>query len=277
MAYEIPAKYIDSYGYVTQVNGDGGDTFHRLGFIQIANHFLLKHKQITTEQFIVRTNEYLAQSQALECKGRPGVFKRHPNTSRWYGQCDRMSRDQITPNIVAWGLMGPKGRGRELLNRTLWSNMKRLMLFTTNTKGNSDNYPKDSWKLPDFTGPHVWAMYIRAYRAWALYPLLMVLDIENLASNIIKHFSYFKNPNNSDDLNNIAYLLQARESMPTPISWLSRMIYNFRPKTNPTRAGYLSEYGPQTALDHYFAPEHEGPPINELYRPFLEKEFRLWK
>jgi hypothetical protein len=105
---------------------------------------------------------------------------RHPDTTRWYGQPDRFSRDQLIPAIcmgtVRYSAIFP----------IFQAHKKRFFLTAWNTKKNGEmNAPK---KWPDFTGPEVWALWIRYKKPrWARF-VLWALDLELLFSSIVWKF-----------------------------------------------------------------------------------------
>lgn len=268
MAFDIPTLYLDKSNQVIQSDGGGGDSLQRAGFIMIGEYFLLKHKVITQDDFNTRKEVYLKRLDLLQDSLDQGKFARNStNPSDWTAQFNRMSRDQVTSNIIALGLINEQTR----LSKIVWSNAKRAMLFTTNTRGNTTDAPL---QLPDLTLFGVWAMYIRAKQVKWLKPLLYLFDLSLLANAEIKTRIYAKDAENADDLGFIEAILQAKEQYPTFISNWAIKIYNQRGLANKTlENGYMSSYGPQTALDYYFDPAFGGcPVIADIYRQFLQKE-----
>lgn len=265
--YDIPVSYLDKNNQIVQLDGDGGDSFQRAGFVMIGYYLLHKQGLIDENIYINKVVGYDKRISKLENKKYPGVFARNnTDDTKWYAHYDRMSRDQITSNIVALGLIFDSDS--YYLKRIILSNLTRAMLFTTNIRGNGAiDMPL---KLPDFTGPSIWGMYIRATHTTLLKPFLYLTDLALLADSMIITYHKAKDPTNSDDLSFLSSLIQSQETMPTFLSKLAVKIYNKRPKTN---AQSKSLYGPQTALDDYFAVEYGGcPVIADIFRPTLEKE-----
>lgn len=155
-----------------------------------------------------------------------GAWTRHPDTEMtdngfgafyknpWNG-C--ISRDQLT-GILA-GLLRTKdyvGVFRLILHHMCW-----LFLFSYNTIRNGKDFEKAKWKWPDFTGPDIWAMEIRALGpyGYVLYPLLWVFDIHIFLSTI-----YNLVVTKTDPINFALKLIVSKEHVPTPLSYLAFLI-----------------------------------------------------
>lgn len=111
---------------------------------------------------------------------------RHPNAELWYGRPHTCSRDQLRPTLYYLGAqmrLGPPAAILELYLK-LWDAHKRLWCcLTWNTKRNfqyptleehtAKSTPDVPWnfssKLPDLTGPEVWATWIRVHTMAAAY------------------------------------------------------------------------------------------------------------
>lgn len=209
----------DKFNMITK-QGDGGDTAANMG----TYHFcLLNPCQLDRVS-------YLYAIQKLEYA--PGKWRRHPDTTKWYAQpgMERMSRDQLTPLICA---MATHQSTRPLL-RLFLSHARHLWLFAFNTRKNHiyKDDPRYKWKLPDITGPEFFGYYIRAFNLKILYPLLLVSDLETLIGTIIKVIMFKLGKPDYDCRNSILTHLLALQIMPTPLTYLSRYIYN---KISPIR------------------------------------------
>ena len=218
-------------------------------------HKLGKIDQVEYEQL---KNRYKANLDQLECC--PGNYRRHTDPNMWYSDCDRMSRDQWTPNAIAVGMLNIDDHRK----RMFLGHLKRGLLFTTNVRHNwvyPPEHPKYDpnsdltykWKLPDITILACWGYYIRSYKAWYLYPLLLLLDIDLLINSLIWLYKFKHVPKDTDILNHTNSLLQAKWTMGTPISWLARKI--------------LKLDKVQDCLNRYFLPD--GPALHEVFREFL--------
>jgi hypothetical protein len=296
---------IDEFGFLTQSKEhgwDGGDTAQREGMFTLGMY--LNEEYNTTELIQLKSvpidyrARYELNSMFLE-KGR-GRYARHYDTIKWYGDIYRFSGDQLIPNIIVMGVLGLKKQ----LWRLFLAQLKRGLSFAWNTRGNGDtaeNHGKRAeawaeplskrdkwildkkipilklkargwfnynWKIPDFILFRTLGLYIRAFRCWLAYPLLLVTDLLLVTGALNRVYVYGKDPDNVDDLNFINQLVATRLKMPTPLSELAIMIYRKRPLS---ATNDQSSFGPQTALDHYFRPEAGGPPINEVFRPVLRR------
>lgn len=262
---------IDSFGVITQNANDlwdGGDTTQREGMFMCAMQYHLEAGRISQADFDAMATRYLGIISNLTYASIWSL-RRHPDTSKWYNDPNRMSRDQLISNICALGFTS-----KWTLFKLFLGNICRAMLFTTNTRENgaiSSNNPAMSvwqrigyvfglynpgvpnyaWKIPDLTDLSIWAAYIRGLRAWPLYPLLCVLDGQMLGGALITLYETDKTTASDDQLSEQMLLLQSNYSMPTPLSKLTVWIYK---KTNP-----------QAALNAYFAPANDGPAMNQIY------------
>lgn len=105
-----------------------------------------------------------------------GVPLRHPDTTKWYGQPDRFSRDQLIPILCSLFNVKPR------LNMFYLAHKKRWFLAAWNTRGNGAiDMP---WKFPDVCGPEVWALWIRLFSPWWAPAVLWLLDIQTLVGAI---------------------------------------------------------------------------------------------
>lgn len=156
---------------------------------------------------------------------RPGAFVRHPDPAMTYhgfgayynGPYDGViSRDQYH-GVLAVCI---KGHHKDVLWCCIRHHMRWGMLFMYNTRINGQPPTQSKWKWPDFTFMDIWALYIRGLRAWPLYPLLLVFDLQLLlASAVIR-----TEPVEKDDIiNHLIKVIIAKDIMPTPLSFLARL------------------------------------------------------
>lgn len=165
------------------------------------------------------------------------VFIRNPIK---YNDPNDVSRDQMTPLIALLGLMGFK----DMLKTILKKQLSRWGLFPNK----------------DIDGPVDFGNYIRAFKAWYLYPFLWLTDLGLVVESIIRNFS--KVTDSSDDLDHTVLLIQAQHVLPTLISFIARKIY--------THGRAQSSGGVQEAWDDYYM--HGGNnPLNVLYEDLIRK------
>ena len=227
---------IDSYGLIVQGDGDGGDTAARMG------QWLFLGKGHSIGPVDVGT---IALRHLMPA---PGVWIRHPQ----YPDIADCSRDQLDPIIMA---LGSCNLGLALRN-TFKAHLKRGFFYQN----------KD---VPMIVTP---CLYIRAFKAWYLYPVLCVLDIGFCFAWLENLFR--RNPDDVDDNNNIMRMTQAAQVMPTPLSWLGRKLYakTRRPNFGNTVKGEKNPV--MGALVWYHRTESGGNPcIAEIYRPIVERYF----
>src|SRR5574337_1104454 len=134
----MPNKYfdmlngnIDSFGVITQNandSWDGGDTTQREGMFLCAMKYHYDAGRIGYQDWSDMANRYRNVIARLDYDAAWSL-RRHPDLTKWYGDPDRMSRDQLTSNLCALGYCDKKE-----LRWLLFRHAMRAMLFTTNTR-----------------------------------------------------------------------------------------------------------------------------------------------
>ena len=212
-----PKDLIDKWGLLDKnLIPDGGDSCHREGMYYSLRGMLPRYFDE-----LVRYKHVMAKLHVA-----PGVFVRHSNPDYDASDWDRMSRDQFQPMIIAAGYYD-----RSELKKIFRGHLKRGLLFTNNVRRNgatktnhgkfvSGEIRNYNWKIPDPTGPEIWGNFIRSYKAWWFYPLLVMFDLELFAGAI--KWRFFRKHNIA--LNHTLSLLQSIDRMPTPLSWLSAKV-----------------------------------------------------
>ena len=225
--------HFDDHGLIVQADGDGGDTAQRTG--------MLFFRFRDAEAFRLALDQ-------LEI--REGIYVRHPYQNGFRNDPNRFSRDQQRAIVIALGSYGMTDR--------LWNLAKAHLLRF----GKYQNL--------DYLGPSHLGEYIRAFRAWPLYPILCFTDLGLVISSVDIALTDRAKPDQVDDNNHVMALLQAKDVLPTPVSWIARHIYkSFRPENFGNSV--LGEVDPaQGALAWYHRAESGGNPfIAELYRGAL--------
>lgn len=250
--------YIDDYGLIVQSDLDGGDSANRVGLYGVASEF---NPLATKDNFNV---------MAVLVEPEPGLGIRHPDPDKWYSKLKYFSRDQHSALILGGILAG----NTELVKRFFHKHLSRFGAYQNFQFNSTDVDGKYKFVTGDIASPEHWGYYIRGLNMWYLYPLLPVCDLFMLINSlVIIGKSWYDADDTSNDLNHIAALLMTKKIYPTPVSWLARKVYKwFRSNAGVNNENRLKGFAPQTALDHYFRVEAKGPPINELFAPFLEKE-----
>jgi hypothetical protein len=245
------SDYYDKWMLIStlQSNGarDGGDT--------CANEFTVAYcNMIAPTEPIKGIRLSLSQLYKADEK----KFVRHPDASRWYSGTNRFSRDQLRP--LLYFLCAHSKSGFPLADvykqRLFSAHAKRLFCFTWNTRRNFQYANKTEhevkstpdvkwnygWKLPDITGPEVWATWLRSLRWPILWPVLVLLDLELLLNACIVRFS-----DNTDIRNHALGCHYHHTLMPTPLTWLCMQL--------------LRRSKPSEKWTKEFNPPHQ-PPIN---------------
>lgn len=259
-------------------DSDPGDTAQREGMFMFAAFILFQMEKMDATEFFFIQSRYMKVLDLLGDPNNPGFIRRYPDPSYWGGQSDRLSRDQCVPNIAAMAYLPSESAINP--SRHLWNffkaHLKRGLLFTTNTRNNWAWPPGDprydakkyKWKLPDLTFGSFHAMYIRSFRAWPLYPLLLLLDLDMLGGSIVKVLWYGKDPTSNDDLNHLITMYQAELTMPTPWSKLAKWVY--RRRLFPHLAGSATNPA-QACLNSYFNGNNPGPRLDLVYQEITER------
>lgn len=251
-------------------NRDGGDSFNRAGlfFFAIACYEKLDLDTRPYQRPYLDFNRWLMNTLSLCVSLVDGRIRRHPDESKWYGDWDRGSRDQLRTMIHALGMWHTRGANL-WLDRMLAPLRRNWFLLSTNTYRNwvykdrklhekisPDVEHQTKPKIPDYIGPFssVWAAIIRAKKIKWLYPLLLILDIKLLLNS----FHKFYLSDDDDVINHIQSLIHAAFQFETPFSFMARFI--LKPDMIIER------------LELYFEGE-DSPEFIELYRPLLERFF----
>jgi len=152
-----------------------------------------------------------------------GAYVRHPqnNYSSYYKHPwdGRISRDQLKGILLA--LIKQKNTKEILkvfIHHAAW-----LWMFAYNARGNGS---LTKWKLPDLTGPDVWAMYIRGVfgkAAILFYPILCILDLHNLINALA-----VKRNNNGHVISFLACLFVSVDIAPTFVSKYTLKINSYK-------------------------------------------------
>lgn len=249
---------MDEKGFIVQLPEDpnpGGDTLHREGFMAVIAREAYDQNKMTLAEYLLWRERYYKNISILKDRQCKGNYARHWNITKWYGQFDRMSRDQETPNLAAFGGMDLEDLKKDMIE----GSFKRAFLFTTNTRGNSDS-PKR--KLPDFTLFGSWALMIRMYKESKLKDLLSVFDLSLYASSLLWIFKFQFMKNDTDILNHWVSLVRSKRCNDTYFAREARaMMFKRRDKV-------------QACFDDYFKPSNFGAPFNILLRDILEDSLR---
>lgn len=155
----------------------------------------------------------------------PGEWVRHPNPERsvfgWAATPKiTISRDQLTGILC---LMAKNHMARPIV-RLLKEHCDNYMLRAFNTIRNGQNPATTSRKKPDFTGPDIWALYVRGLTrkgVWT-YLFLCFCDLHLLLGALAIRFK----PSRNDIISHIIKLALANDIRPTVITWLINRVHS---------------------------------------------------
>lgn len=238
--------YISSNDLLAQTDGDENDAAQREGMLLLANWFY--KVPLNAHIDVIQRFESVVAPKLISSEGK---LRRTSKASQWGSKWDRGSRDQYHI-IIGMGV----ARQYPLLNLMFKDHLKRLLLFTTNTRPNTSENAK--WKLPDLTGPGFWAIWIRALcksKKWA--PILALMDFSMLANSLIWRFYHLKfNKDHTDILNHVQVMVQSKLTIDTPVARLARFLLKDAP---------INEM-----FDDYFHPRTNGIyEMAKIYKPIV--------
>lgn len=216
--------WTDGYGLLGRLQTntgkiDGGDSCHKTSHAE----------------WLIRLNTDWSSLHPLNVLFSSTIPVRNPDPAMWYSNPNTTSRDQLKAFLLFLSIQ----KYPKILGRIFLQHLKYLCLFAFNTRRNwqyptleqhqaaqargdiGQNVVWDySWKVPDFCGPEMWAIYIRGFRCRILYPLLPVLDLETLIGVIIKFF----HKKDVDCMNDLGVLYLSKICGGSPVMWLARKI-----------------------------------------------------
>jgi hypothetical protein len=129
--------YFDQpWGLLVTNVGDGGDTLHRESFARLVNHLMGR------DLFGLTSDAHFIAS----CRVDKGLWRRHPDTTKWYSNPKTTTRDQYA-TLICWLALAGK---RDLLDEIRLLLASRGGLFPNTEKGWGEG-EKQYWKgeFPD--------------------------------------------------------------------------------------------------------------------------------
>jgi hypothetical protein len=254
-------------GFVCMANGDGGDGLQKTTLVDVIQR---RHGQV----------KFKLNPEAAEVS--PGIWVRYPYTDSWISDPKSTSRDQIMSLVIWTGYAGRK----DLLTRQLKEQVKRLGFYQNSYHiWPGDNPVPKPWYQVDFASPEHWGQYIRSYamisRHWGwnfFRPLLTVTDLFMLGNAVVTNVVGYFNPDHSDDDNFVLGMIQAYDSLDTPVAMASRWLYKRRPTagyTDETKTVSLRSKGVKdfwSAIKYKHRSAGGAPPIGQLFDELKVKD-----
>lgn len=262
-------------GFITMASKDSGDSLQKTTFLGVlekrSGQFIPEHADGKIID-IVKTAEV-----------KPGILVRHPTpltTQRefqWQANPDTTSRDQISSYIIWCGYEGQL----DMIKRQAWEQVKRFGFYQNKIPiwpSPEELASPKSWWSVDFALPEHWMQYVRAYNMInplkLLYPIAYaiatVTDLFMLANCLIIMTRGYIDADYSDDDNAVLSMIQAKDSIDTLTSKLSRWIYLYRPVagyTDESKITTLRSLGkdiPGSAILHKHRNSTGAPPLGEF-------------
>lgn len=196
-------NYLDNNGYPGTIQSDGsydgGDTAAIIGTVKALAPMLAA---VTMPKTPLSEN---------------GIPLRHPDITKWYGQPDRFSRDQLIATLC--GILGDGVL--TIPNYAIyWQHRKKWFLTAWNTKRNGEMEVPD--KFPDICGPEVWALWIRILHPWWAALVLNILDLQTLVGAI--QWRWFTSKTNRVTRNHMLVCIMSRQILPSLVMKLAYWI-----------------------------------------------------
>lgn len=266
--------WMDHWGFlVTMPNEDAGDSAQKMGLYRFGRYIQYKSdsNQLGKEQA-----KFAQELDGLEDSNKKGYYCRHPDTQMWWGRSNNFSRDQQRSLVMAMGALKQKKR----LFIIFIKHLMRLGFYQNNMSNDNTTRQVPDFASPDIIGEYIRAFYMAGFKFLiVLWPLLMITDLFALLGLCINFAFNWSNPDNSDDDNLIMATLQAKMALPTPISWINKLLYKkFRPiagYTDETKTISLASIGttmngPQSALAWKQRLATGAPPFYSQYENILK-------
>lgn len=241
---------IDSFGLITK-QGDQGDTASREFCVRYIASFCRVRLPL---YHISNLNTLMACfSGAMPVRG--------PKEG-WVSQPDRFSRDQLIPLLI---FLCYNPAYKPYLNKLAKAHAKRGFLFAWNSRKNGTIAAP--WKLPDITGPNIWATWLRAYwppMLWpVIWPILCILDFYMLL-NVVFALVQAQIGKIEHDTQNMTLMAHfSANRLPTPLSWLTWLIW-----ANTRLYGQSAPLSKQTTYT-FFDEDVNEPPVGHWLRLLL--------
>lgn len=258
--YKLIKPNIDVNGMIAQTDGDGGDTAQREGMVLLAVAYM--HQQLGMHYNIFQALRWRGLLNFGKLVSDWGLLRRHVDTTKWYGNWDRGSRDQYHASI---GLMAA---GATRMVKNIICGFFVRAGFCCNIRANTSDHRRI--KLPDFIGLSLAGAFLRNLPfSLMMYPIQLLLDLDLLVNSIIWRVWRSKNKEDSDILNHLQCLVWSDMKNSTFISRLAIKIFAKIKPMNDSKVNVV-----QQRLDHYFRPETGGVTgMAEVYKYIVVNVF----
>lgn len=244
--------YLDTNGFVTQSaesGGDGGDSAHRFGLIVYCLNDLGYGALAATFYHNVKGYEV-----------GPGMYRRHPDSKKWYSDPRNFSRDQEMMLLMSFVASHDKQRIHEAFHAMLERKGFHQNIYPNYVDPRLDKIPP---KTPDILTLTEVSTFLRGAKAYLFYPIVMALDLslpfEVLFAGIDDYRSKLKGKRTDQFVMMVPILRETQKNMVfSPGAWLARKL--------------LKLFDWKGSINYIFAKkEWNDPPIHEILIPVGEK------
>lgn len=247
---KIRNEFEDHYGLIVQSDGNGGDCAAHTGMFWFAI-WSIHHEGRTFQHDFYTQDRLEFSNDYFHLEVMPGILRRHPDAAPDAGQpgvrdfaywnnTKVFSRDQWVRITIALGVWEMTDR----LGRLFKEHLKRFFFHQNG----------------DLTGPQHFGVWIRAFQADFLWPILWITDFFLAISVLVDLIKYKLNPDDTADVvNGVMMILQAESTLSTPFSTLAKWL--------------MKKRNPKEAFAIYFDPKTNAPPFDGLYNGLLHVTF----
>jgi hypothetical protein len=234
-------NYRDDFKLITQNDKDGGDSSCRAGILYTLLALNDAHSddqgRLILGGFRADLTKYTESN---------GIFRRHPDPTKWYSFSGCFSRDQHSQLLLAAAALKDR--------RSLWNLTKRFFLRVGVHQNTYDMGPTSKRKIPDIMTPGELSCILRGFtlnRAMLILTGIPILacDVLALLDNV------FRTANKKWGQDNLiaARLMFELHNYPSPVTYLNRAIYRH------------TDY--QYQLTRYYTNENNNgiPPLGDIY------------
>lgn len=242
---ELRINHYGVNGLLCQLDKDEGDTLQRTSTYYLLTRYLLGETPGTS--YRGRSPIEAGFSSDLAHLRHKDHYARSSDTTKWYGDMEYTSRDQLAIAMAACAACGIRSHLFKMFGFLV-----RNWGFHANIYRNGIPKSEQTPKIPDVISPEEIAAVVRGLPkvyGYLLYPFLLFLDLSMLF--MVVWGRNFK-PWDADNML-LSHLVLADMKLPTPISWVAKKIYGTK------RLDVLSK------LRAYHHPDNNGiPPLYKL-------------
>lgn len=215
----------------------------------------------------------IANGAMIDFRDSEGVIRRYhenyselkganPQETNWYKDPRHVSRDNSMGYIMMLGKFGYHDEVRKIL----FNIVKRGSFFQNTHSVKGERKP-----LPDLCGPEQYSVILRAStqqnKLLILYPLILFLDLFFFLSILVHTIKSYYDPTHTSTIHHeLSAILQAKDTIQTPFSWLAEKIFL---KYRLPVKGYPDKEALVSCVKYYSRSDYD-PPIYETTSRVVE-------